>query len=68
MIEKQAQWARCGDCGHTWICAYLPMVLDVWSKLMKHARCPMCASKKTFLGPPMVPAGKERSNGLRDDD
>lgn len=53
--RKHPSWWRCDTCGHTWIVMYLPMLLDLAAKVMKHAHCPMCGqdAKRLFaIDPP----------------
>lgn len=47
--ERHPFWARCGECGHCWPAAYLPMEMTACAKLLLQAACPMCASKKVFI-------------------
>jgi hypothetical protein len=42
--ERKPMHAKCGPCGHIWPIAYLPMDADKVARIMKGARCPMCAS------------------------
>lgn len=40
---------RCGDCGHIWVIAYLPMPIAKVARLGQRAACPMCACSKVFI-------------------
>ena len=46
---KEPFLVHCGECSHEWAIAFLPMPVDTFAKLAK-ARCPMCGSKKVFIG------------------
>jgi len=35
---------KCGKCDHVWIVAYLPMDIPPLVRIMRAARCPMCAN------------------------
>ena len=38
---------RCESCGHSWIAAYLPMVMAKIARLMKGLACPKCGAALT---------------------
>lgn len=42
--QRQPFLVTCKPCGHVWPVAWLPMGLAACGKLMKAARCPMCAA------------------------
>jgi hypothetical protein len=51
--------ARCGDCGHVWTVAHLPMEVGKACRLMAAALCPKCAGAKILVaGPTMTSAGE----------
>lgn len=45
---KQPFWVKCGDCGHVWAAAYLPMVAEQFARAAK-ACCPMCAASPKHI-------------------
>ena len=49
-IEKQPFNVRCDVCKHEWVCAYTPMEMTKFSKLLNGVLCPMCGqdSKRIF--------------------
>jgi len=67
-------WAKCGDCGHCWQAAYLPMPLADAARLLGRAACPACASTRAMVarqadgvliepevGTPVTAAGEHRA-------
>lgn len=48
MSDGETLKARCGECDHVWIVAYLPMPLDKVAKLGMAARCPKGCDGKVF--------------------
>lgn len=49
MTERNAVWATCRPCKHTWIIAHLPMEMATVARLMKSAACPKCGGKKEMF-------------------
>lgn len=47
--EKEPFYVHCEKCSHEWAVAFLPLPVNVFSKLAK-ALCPMCGSKKVNVG------------------
>ena len=45
-------WGHCGDCGHVWIIAYLPMEIERFARIAMHAYCPKCGvePKRVYCG------------------
>ena len=52
---------RCGDCGHIWVIAYLPMTVEKVACLGRRAACPMCAGTGVFIAPAAGPLSPETS-------
>ena len=48
-IDGNSLKARCGDCDHVWIVAYLPQSLEKVTKEAMGARCPRGCSGKVFV-------------------
>ncbi len=44
--------ANCGECGHKWVAAWLPMKILKAAEVLRTARCPLCASGKVFVASP----------------
>lgn len=40
---------RCGDCGHRWVAAYLPLDMARAGELLKAARCPFGCDGQVFV-------------------
>lgn len=45
---------RCGDCGHRWVAAYIPMEMGKFVRLLSKVCCPKCAAplKRILCGWP----------------
>lgn len=58
---RRPVYVHCGDCAHEWPAFYLPLVMDeAGMRLIDsvgQAPCPMCASKRTFMGQASAIAG-----------
>lgn len=54
MDRKPFYVLLCQPCGHIWIGLYLPMRMDKVAQVLKHQRCPSCASPSTqhFMSDP----------------
>jgi len=48
---KEPFIVHCGDCGHEWPAAYLPMEVNKFASITKNARCPVDGSKNIKVGP-----------------
>lgn len=57
---------HCGECGHTWTAAILPMSVDDFARLARRAACPRGCRAKVLCGTalPRDPAASKRKGGL----
>jgi hypothetical protein len=46
---KTPQHVHCRLCDHTWVCAYLPMDTDAFTRLLKGLHCPICGGDNLAL-------------------
>lgn len=57
----------CGDCGHVWVVAYLPMELTKVVRIAGRAACPMCAGSQVFVATASAPVAPENpEKGMTD--
>jgi hypothetical protein len=47
--EQETVKARCGDCDHVWVVAYLPLPLKDAARLAIAARCPHGHKGKVYV-------------------
>jgi hypothetical protein len=48
--DREPFWAKCGECSHLWVCAYLPMSLTVMKAVCRALRCPNCGAGAKRIG------------------
>jgi hypothetical protein len=48
-IDGEILKARCGDCDHVWVVAYLPQTVERAAKLAIGARCPRGCTGKVLV-------------------
>lgn len=48
--DGSAVMVHCGECGHSWIAAYLPLEVSKFALILSRAICPKCAATKIFMG------------------
>lgn len=46
---RTPQWIDCRRCQHAWVAVYLPLPADVWARIVRAARCPMCGAKPAHV-------------------
>jgi hypothetical protein len=48
---KTPMVVQCGsdECSHIWVIAWLPMPLENAARVMKDARCPLCANGQVYV-------------------
>lgn len=49
MTDQNTLNGKCGECGHVWVVAYLPMSITKVSYVAKRAACPRCGCGKVFV-------------------
>jgi hypothetical protein len=43
-------WVHCGECGHAWVAAILPMAVDDFARVANRATCPRGHRAKVYCG------------------
>lgn len=56
MLTSNTLAGQCGECGHVFVVAHLPMPLEKAAALMKRAACPKCGETERIF---RAPSGKD---------